>query len=75
MNKNKIFVLLLLAWLACFSTQAKEALIQTLNWPSDSSPVLRFGVGKIQKLGSFKGQNAYIIDMTVESLEDRDITG
>jgi hypothetical protein len=44
-----------------------------LNWPDSGQPILRFTVTKISKIGSFGGQNTFLIDATVENLWNKKI--
>ncbi|MCI0350480.1 MAG: PEGA domain-containing protein [Acidobacteriales bacterium] len=53
---------------------AKDEPKQILNWPDDAHPILRFTIGKIQKVGAFSGQNTFIIDTAVQNLSSRPIS-
>ena len=59
---------LLLLFLACVSLYAKDTPAQILNWPSDENTLLRFTITKIQKVGSYSNQNAYMIDTAIDNL-------
>lgn len=52
---------------------AKDKPEQVLNWPDDSRPILRFTVGKIQKVGEFSGQQSFVIDTAVQNLTQKPI--
>jgi hypothetical protein len=58
--------------LSCLSAFAKGP-IQTLNWPSDEKPILRFEVDNITRVGSVGKQNSYEIDITVQNLWNKAI--
>jgi hypothetical protein len=41
---------------------------QTLSWPSDEKPILRFTVDNVSKVGAFGKEGSYILDVTVQNL-------
>lgn len=48
--------------------------IQSLNWPNDQNPVLRFVVNDITRLGSYGRQSDYSLDVTVQNLSGKAIS-
>lgn len=66
-------IILLIAALLTVSATAKEKPGQILNWPDDARPILRFTVGKIQKVGDFSGHQSFVIDTSVQNLSQRAI--
>jgi hypothetical protein len=52
---------------------AKEP-IQSLNWPNDQNPVLRFTVNNITRVGSYGRQSNYSFDVTVQNLSGKTIS-
>lgn len=58
-------LLVILAW-------SKEP-TQSLTWPSDEKPILRFTVNSISKVGSFGRESSYILDVTVQNLWSKPI--
>lgn len=50
---------------------AKEPPAQIIDWPNSENTVLRFSIGKIQKVGTFAGENSYVIDTSVENLSKK----
>ena len=63
--KNLFFVLGL--FILGSTAAAKEQPTQVIDWPSNDNVILRFNIGKIQKIGTFAGENSYIIDTSVEN--------
>ena len=55
------------------SATAKEPL-QSLNWPNDQNPVLRFTVNNITRMGSYGRQSNYSLDVTVQNLSGKTIS-
>jgi|SRR5579859_765904 len=53
---------------------AKEQPAQVIDWPGSENPILRFNVGKIQKIGTFAGENSYVIDTSVENRSKKNIS-
>lgn len=70
-TKKNLATVLLLAF--AVSALAKEP-IQTLNWPSDENPIVRFVVNNISRMGSYGKQNSYEIDVTVQNLWSKPIS-
>lgn len=68
--RSRIFLLIALLAVA---TAAKEKPGQVLNWPDDARAILRFTVGKIQKVGDFSGHQSFVIDTSVQNLSQRAI--
>lgn len=52
---------------------AKDQPAQIIDWPSNDNVILRFNIGKIQKIGTFAGENSYIIDTSVENRSKKPI--
>jgi hypothetical protein len=52
---------------------AKEPPAQIIDWPGSENTILRFSIGKIQKIGTFAAENSYAIDTTVENLSKKAI--
>jgi len=46
----------------------------TVDWPETGTPVLRFTLSKISKIGSAAGQSNYGLDMSVENLSGKKIS-
>jgi hypothetical protein len=53
---------------------AKEAPVQTIVWPEQGSPILRFTFGKFQEIGSLGSQRTYVTDTTAENLWNKRIS-
>lgn len=52
---------------------AKEPL-QSLSWPNDQNPLLRFAVNNITRVGSYGRQSNYSLDVTVQNLSGKTIS-
>jgi len=59
-------MLVILAW----SKEPK----QSLSWPSNEKPILKFTVDNISKVGSFGKENSYILDVRVQNVWSKPIT-
>ena len=49
------------------ATLAKDT-PQVINWPESGEAVLRFTVQKVRHIGSFGGQQTYVIETQVENV-------
>jgi hypothetical protein len=67
---------LLTAVLILFLTSAaltKDPPVQTINWPSDTNPVLRFTFGRLKKISSRSPERYYDLDTTAQNLWNKRI--
>jgi PEGA domain len=53
---------------------AKDTPLQTIDWPSTGSPVVRFTFGKFKALPGMSSLHGYVMDTTAENLSHRVIT-
>jgi PEGA domain len=67
-------IVVVFAALLSVVASAKDQPHQILNWPDDAHPILRFTIGKIQKVGEFSGQNSFVIDTAVQNLSSKPIS-
>jgi hypothetical protein len=65
-----VAVFLLLCALPLF---AKDAPLQTIEWPSTGTPVVRFTFGKFKSLPGMGNLHGYVMDTTAENLSPRRI--
>lgn len=71
MLKNPIiFCVLAVVVSATAAAKAKEP-VQSLNWPNDQNPLLRFTVNDVTKMGSYGRQSNYSLDVTVQNLSKK----
>lgn len=66
-------MLLVLAALVSATAVAKEP-VQSLYWPNDQNPVLRFTVNDVTRMGSYGRQTNYSLDVTVQNLSGKSIS-
>jgi hypothetical protein len=52
---------------------AKDAPLQTIDWPSTGTPVVRFTFGKFKPLPGMGNLHGYVMDTTAENLSQRRI--
>jgi hypothetical protein len=52
---------------------AKDTPLQTIDWPSTGSPVVRFTFGKFKSLPGMGNLHGYVMDTTAENLSQRRI--
>jgi hypothetical protein len=71
-KKVRILAMFLVAFVSM--TMAAKEPIQSLNWPSDQNPVLRFTVNNITRMGSYGRQSNYSLDVTVQNLSGKPIS-
>ncbi len=64
---------LLVLLLCAFPLYAKDAPLQTIEWPSTGTPVLRFTFGKLKSLPGMGSLHGYVMDTTAENLSPRRI--
>src|SRR5579871_5216570 len=64
---------LLVLLLCAFPLYAKDAPLQTIEWPSTGTPVIRFTFGKLKSLPGMGGLHGYVMDTTAENLSARRI--
>ena len=55
-------------------TFAKDAPLQTIDWPSSGAPVVRFTFGKFKSLPGMSNLRGYVMDTTAENLSSKTIT-
>lgn len=72
MVRTRILICTFVALVAA-SAAAKEP-VQSLNWPNDQNPVLRFTVHNITKMGSYGRESNYSLDVTVQNLSGKPIS-
>ena len=64
----------LLVFLLCtLPLVAKDAPLQTIDWPSSGTPVVRFTFGKFKSLPGMGSLHGYVMDTTAENLSPRRI--
>ena len=61
------------ALLLCPLLQAKEKPAQILDWPV-TNPILRFTITKVRQVGSYGGQNTYVLETEVQNLSQKRIS-
>jgi|HubBroStandDraft_6_1064221.scaffolds.fasta_scaffold399209_2 hypothetical protein len=59
--------------LCAFPLFAKDTPLQTIDWPSSGSPVVRFTFGKFKSLPGMGNLHGYVMDTTAENLSPRRI--
>ena len=69
---QKRFSVLFLWLFLCSLSYAKDAL-PTLNWPADK-PLLQFTISKINRVGTYQGQQTYILDLAVMNMSGKRIS-
>jgi hypothetical protein len=65
-------LLLLVLLLAPLALAKDSAPVKVIDWP-EASPVLHFTFGKLQEVGSYKGQKSYTLEVTARSMWQRKI--
>ena len=68
----KRFSVLFLWLFLCSLSYAKDA-FPTLNWPADK-PLLQFTISKINRVGTYQGQQTYILDLAVMNMSGKRIS-
>jgi PEGA domain len=69
---QKRFSVLFLWLFLCSLSYAKDA-FPTLNWPADK-PLLQFTISKINRVGTYQGQQTYILDLAVMNMSGKRIS-
>jgi len=69
----RILLVVLNVFVLASLSGAKEQPAQVIDWPSGENSILRFSIGKIQKIGAFAGENSYLIDTAVENRSKKEI--
>ena len=64
---------LLVFLLGVFPLSAKDAPLQTIDWPSSGTPVVRFTFGKFKSLPGMIGPHGYVMETTAQNLSARRI--
>jgi len=72
-NLTLRFEVLLVLLLGAFPLFAKDAPLQTIDWPSDGTPALRFTFGKFKPLPGMGNLHGYVMDTTAKNLLPRRI--
>ncbi len=65
MNKTWSSLLLMVVLVAVAVGKDQPTVV---TWPGTGQPILRLTLNKIARVGSFGGQNSYVLDATVENL-------
>jgi PEGA domain len=55
----------------CLPALAKDVPLQTIEWPSTGTPVVRFTFGKFKALPGMGSLHGYVMDTTAENLSQR----
>lgn len=76
MPRNRLFLPLAVALIVTFTVPAlaKENPLQTIDWPENGTPTLRFTFGKFKSLPGMGRLHGYVMDTTAENLSNRLIT-
>src|SRR5215470_5707790 len=52
---------------------ARDAPVQTINWPDSGSAILRFTFSKFKEVGSLRNEHTFVTDTTAENLWNKTI--
>ena len=69
-SRLSVLALLLFGTLPLF---AKDVPLQTIDWPSTGTPVVRFTFGRFKSLPEMGNLHAYVMDTAAENLSQRRI--
>jgi hypothetical protein len=73
MTSRVVFLVGIAALLLCPVLGAKEKPAQILDWPV-TNPILRFTITKVRQVGSYGGQNTYVLETEVQNLSQKRIS-
>jgi PEGA domain len=65
--------LIALSLLTTGTVLAKDAPVQTINWPDSGSAILRFTFSKFKEVGSLRNEHTFVTDTTAENLWNKTI--
>ena len=71
--KSLLTLMLGLLVLMVSAASAKEQPAQTVTWPEQGTPVLKFTFGKFKEIGGLGSQHTYVSDTTAQNLWSKNI--